>query len=99
MLKRMMISIAVLAIFAAAPLGISAPTCILSNARSETACQPGSCANKTCCATSSKHARADAQPLAKPNLASQLDLVGTAATVATVLSEASLDRQYSSPRA
>jgi hypothetical protein len=95
----MIISIAVLAVFAAAPLGISAPTCILSNARSEKACQPGSCANKTCCATASKHAGSDAQPLAKPNLSSQLDLTGTVTTVAIAPSEAALDRQYSSPRA
>jgi hypothetical protein len=99
MLNRMMISIAVLAIFAAAPLGLSAPTCILSNARSEKACRPGSCANKTCCATSSKHTGADAQPLAKTDLSSPLDLAGAVTAGAAAPSEAALDREYSSARA
>jgi hypothetical protein len=99
MVNRMMISMAVLAVFAAAPLGISAPTCILSNARSEKACQPGSCANKTCCATSSKHTGTDAQPLAKTSFSPQLDLAGTVTTLATAPSEASLGRQFSVPRA
>jgi hypothetical protein len=98
MLNRMLISIAVLAVFAAAPLGISAPSCILSNVRSEKACQPGSCANKACCATSSKHTGTDPQPLAKTDLPSQLDLAGTGTTVTTAPSEATLDRQFSVPR-
>jgi len=95
----MLISIAVLAVFAAAPLGISAPSCILSNVRSEKACQPGSCANKACCATSSKHTGTDPQPLAKTDLPSQPDLAGTVATVAIARSEATLDRQFFVPRA
>src|ERR1041385_5961122 len=97
-MKRKLILLAGLAVFFPAPLGISAPSCILSNVRSEKACQPGSCANKACCATSSKHTGTDPQPLAKTDLSSQLDLAGTGTTV-TAPSEATLDRRFSVPRA
>jgi hypothetical protein len=65
MLNRIMISVAMAAALLVAPVSISARYCILLNAAAEKACQPGCCANKTCCATSQKNTAQAAQPLAK----------------------------------
>jgi|SRR5215510_8154715 len=48
-----------------APVGLGARSCILSSAPVQQACKPGSCANKTCCATSNQHKSSTTQPLAK----------------------------------
>jgi hypothetical protein len=55
---------------AATPL--SARICILSNAPSEKACKPGSCANKICCATSSRNTAPASHPIAKGDSSQQL---------------------------
>jgi hypothetical protein len=65
MLNRIIISVAVAATLIAAPVSVSARSCILSNAPSEKACQSDCCANKTCCATSPKNTASAFQPLAK----------------------------------
>jgi len=65
MLNRIMISVAVAATLIAAPVSVSARSCILSNSPGEKACQSDCCANKTCCATSPKNTAPASQPLAK----------------------------------
>src|SRR6266436_9537203 len=65
MLTRIMISVAMAAALLVAPVSNSARSCILLNAPAEKACQPGCCANKTCCATSQKNTAPVSQPLAK----------------------------------
>jgi hypothetical protein len=54
----------VIALFTAA---VRLPTtpCIITNTADAKACSPGSCANKTCCATSHKRTALPTQPLAK----------------------------------
>jgi len=58
-----------------APASLAARSCILSSAPSQKACQSSCCANKTCCATSSKNA-APSQPLAKADSNQQLKATG-----------------------
>ena len=53
-LARIAISILTMAAFLAGPVHVSARTCIVSDAPIQKACQPGCCANKACCATSTK---------------------------------------------
>src|SRR5438105_15762479 len=65
MLSRIMISVAMAAALLVAPVSISARSCILLNAAGGKACQPGCCANTTCCATSPKNTAPVSQPLAK----------------------------------
>ena len=72
MLNRIMISLAVAVALVATPVGAVARSCILVNAASPKACQPSCCANKTCCATSSKNTAPASQPLAKTDSAQQL---------------------------
>src|SRR5437660_12453318 len=75
MLSRIMISVAMAAALLVAPVSISARSCILLNAAAEKACQPGCCANKTCCATSPQNTAPASQPLAK-SASDQQNLVG-----------------------
>jgi hypothetical protein len=72
MLSRIMISVAVAVALVGAPVGSIARSCILVNAPSQKACQPGCCANKTCCATSPKNTAPASQPLAKIDSGQQL---------------------------
>jgi hypothetical protein len=72
MLRRIIISVAVAVALVAAPVGSAARSCILVNAPSQKACQPSCCANKTCCATSSKNTAPASQPLAKTDAGQQL---------------------------
>jgi hypothetical protein len=65
MLSRIMMSVALAVALVAAPVRISARSCILVNAPTQKACQPVCCANKTCCQTSHKNTSPPAQPLAK----------------------------------
>jgi hypothetical protein len=51
---------------------------MLVNAPSQKACQPGCCANKTCCATSPKNTAAPSQPLAKADSGQQLNVFSSA---------------------
>jgi hypothetical protein len=65
MFSKIPVSVAVgLALFAAA-IRLPAAPCIVTNTPSEKACQPGCCANKTCCETSSQRTGPPVQPLAK----------------------------------
>jgi hypothetical protein len=48
-----------------ASMPLSAAPCILSNTPSEEACEPGCCANKTCCETSHTNTAPPAQPITK----------------------------------
>src|SRR6266516_8023882 len=65
MLSRIITSAAMAAVLITAPVSLTARSCILSSAPAQQACKPGSCANKTCCATSSEHKSTPAHPLAK----------------------------------
>jgi hypothetical protein len=67
-----MISVAVAVALVGAPMGSIARSCILVNAPSQKACEPGCCANKTCCATSPKNTAPAPQPLAKADSGQQL---------------------------
>jgi hypothetical protein len=61
----MIVSLVLLAGVAITPMRLPAASCILNNTPSEKACNPGCCANKTCCETSSKNTAPPVQPLAK----------------------------------
>jgi hypothetical protein len=99
MLGRIAISVALVAAVAAAPIRMSARTCIVSDTPSQKACQPGCCANKTCCATSSKHTGPVSPPLAKSQSAPELNATGVATLGAIAPDYPSLDRQFSFSRA
>jgi len=58
------------------PVSLAARSCILSTAPSQKACQSSCCANKTCCATSSKNTAPPSQPLAKADSNQQLKATG-----------------------
>jgi hypothetical protein len=65
MFSKLTVSVAVgLALFAAT-VRLPATPCFVTNTPSEKACQPGCCANKTCCATSHERTGPPVQPLAK----------------------------------
>jgi len=59
-----------------APASLTARSCILTNAPSQTACQSSCCANKTCCATSPRNTAPPSQPLAKADSSQQLKATG-----------------------
>jgi hypothetical protein len=82
MLSRIMISVATAVALVAAPMGSAARSCILVNAPSQKACQSNCCANKTCCATSTKNTAPQSQPLAKADSSQQLKATGFVATLA-----------------
>jgi len=65
MLSRIIVSLAMTTVLFTAPVGFAARSCILSSAPAEQSCKPGSCANKTCCATSSGHKSTQTHQLAK----------------------------------
>ena len=65
MLSRVIISLAMTAALLAAPVGLSARSCILSSAPAQQGCKPRCCANKTCCATSKEHKSNPSHPLGK----------------------------------
>ena len=64
-LSRIIVSLAMTAALFTAPVSFAARSCILSSAPIQQACKPGSCANKTCCATSSAHKSTPSYPLTK----------------------------------
>ena len=68
MLSRIIASVAMTAVLFTAPFGFASRSCILSSAPPEQACKPGSCANKSCCATSSEHKSTPAPQLAKADV-------------------------------
>jgi hypothetical protein len=65
MLSRIIVSLAMTAVLFTAPMVVAGRSCILSSAPVQQACKPGSCANKSCCATSSEHKSTPAHQLAK----------------------------------
>jgi hypothetical protein len=65
MFSKITVSIAVGLVLSAATVRLPASPCILSNASSPTACQPGCCANKACCETSHQRTGPPVQPFAK----------------------------------
>ena len=65
MFSRMLFSLVLAAAVFVAPLRAPAPACILSNTASEQSCQPASCNNPTCCATTAEHRSAPTIPVAK----------------------------------
>jgi len=81
-----------------APVHLPARTCIISDAPIHKACQPGCCANKTCCATSQKNAPVS-QPFAKDNSTFEFNATCVPALNAPAPDHASLDRHLSSLRA
>jgi hypothetical protein len=76
-----MVSLAMTAVLFTAPMGLTARSCILSSAPAQQACKPGSCANKTCCATSSWHKSTPAHPLAKSNSSYEVNALSVASAV------------------
>src|SRR4029077_10798595 len=79
--NRIIVSLAITAVLFMAPVGFSARSCILSSAPAQQACKPGSCANKTCCATSSEHKSTPAHPLTKSNSSYELNGLSVASAV------------------
>ena len=73
MLSRIIISLATAAALFTAPAGLTARSCMLSSAPEQKTCQPGCCANKTCCATSKAHKATSTQPLVKPDSSYKLN--------------------------
>jgi len=65
MLNRIATSLVTAVALVATPFHASARTCIVTDSPIQKACQPGCCANKTCCATSPKNTAPVSQPLAK----------------------------------
>jgi len=92
MLSRIIISMAMAAALFTAPVGVAARSCILNNAPSQKACQPGCCANKTCCATSPKNTAPSSQPLAKADSAQQLSATCFAAALSFSTCEAGAEQ-------
>jgi hypothetical protein len=72
---------AMAAVLFTAPVGLAARSCILNNAPSQKACQPGCCANKTCCVASPKNTAPPSQPLAKADSSQQLNAACFAAAL------------------
>ena len=108
MTAKMAIGVFVALALLVAPVRLQANTCIVVNGVSEKACQPGCCANKTCCATSAKRTGPSAQPLAKAASTDVLTLVAPAVvaisithpTVTRSIARADvISRAHSPPRA
>jgi hypothetical protein len=85
MVSRITVSVAVaLALFTAAVRVPAGATCIITNTSSEKACEPGCCANKSCCATSHERTGPPVQPLAKSS-SDQQNVTAISAAVVFVL--------------
>jgi hypothetical protein len=72
---------AVTAVLLMAPMGLTARSCILSSAPAQQACKPGSCANKTCCATSSEHKSTPSHPVTKADSSYEVNAISAALAV------------------
>jgi hypothetical protein len=81
MLSRIIVSVAMTAALFTAPVNFAARSCILSSAPAQQACKPGSCANKSCCATSSQHKSIPAHQLAKADSGYDVNAAPVASTV------------------
>jgi hypothetical protein len=89
MLSRFAFSLLLAITLPLAATPLSARSCILSNVASEKACKPGCCANKTCCATSTRNKSTPSQPLTKADSSYKLD-----ATCAALPAAISASREY-----
>ena len=69
MIKQFLLALAVTTALFAGAIRLPAQTCILSSSASETACVPGCCANKMCCAVSVENTRPPSPPLSKGGVA------------------------------
>jgi hypothetical protein len=65
MVTRIVTALTLAAALSAAPLRVSARSCIIYDAPIQKSCHADCCANKTCCATSPKKTAPAAEPLAK----------------------------------
>ena len=81
MLSTIIVSLAMTAVLFTAQVGLSARACILSSAPAQQACKPGSCANKSCCATSSEHKSTPAHQLAKADSGYDVNAASVASAV------------------
>src|SRR5436190_3455441 len=95
MLGQITISLAMAVALMAAPLHVSARSCIVSDTAVNKACQPACCANKTCCATSQKTTGPVSEPLAKNGSASELNAPCVVMLSAIAPDFISLDRHLS----
>jgi hypothetical protein len=84
MLRRVTVSLAIVAALFSASVRLPAAPCIVTNTPGPKACQPGCCANKACCTTSHQRTGPPAQPLAKSGL-DQQNLAALPATPAPIL--------------
>lgn len=64
-ISRIAVSLAVALALFAATVRLPATACVMTNAPSPKACEPGCCANKTCCLTSHERTGPPVQPLTK----------------------------------
>jgi hypothetical protein len=81
MLSRIIVSLAMTAALFTAPMVVAGRSCILSSAPVQQACKPGSCANKSCCATSSEHKSIPAHHLAKTDSSHDVNAAFVASVV------------------
>jgi hypothetical protein len=80
MMGKVTVSVAIgLALFVAT-VRLPATPCFVTNTPSEKACEPGCCANKTCCLTSHERTGPPVQPLTKSN-ADQHNFIAAPAVV------------------
>src|SRR4051794_33591524 len=94
MLSRIIVSLAMTTVLFTAPVGFAARSCILSSAPAEQSCKPGSCANKTCCATSSGHKSTQTHQLAKADSGYDANAAFVASAVTVPPSPESASQQF-----
>jgi hypothetical protein len=97
MFNRITVALGLAAALCLAPMRLPAQSCILSNMPSEKACQPGCCANKTCCAVSEENTAPAAQPLAKNDSAAKLTATSPILALAVSPNLAPASPQVASP--
>jgi len=93
MLSRIAISVAMIAALTTSPVYVSARTCIISDAPVQEMCKPGCCANKKCCATSTK--KTDPLSYAKNDAGPELNATRVASAILPAPDFGSLDRHLS----
>src|SRR4030095_14676553 len=91
MFSKITVSVAVGLALCAATLRLPVMSCILSNASSPVACQPGCCANKACCKTYHQRPGPPVQPFAKSGLDQQNLATPPLAVAAAVFDQTAAD--------
>src|SRR4030081_327219 len=84
MFRRAFFAALVVAALFLANARLPAAPCVVTNTPSPKACQPGCCANKTCCRTSHQRTGIPVQPLTKSS-SDQQNVVAPAVTVPSPL--------------